>query len=368
MAHVRYATQGGVALENVHPFSRELWGIHWCFCHNGEVPKFCNLDQDGPRLGKTTELAYRPIGDTDSEAVFCAILNALKAEFDALPTLSVLHCFLGKLCDEIIEGHTDDTIFNFLLGCGPYTQFAYSWPGQRPGSKVWNGLHYIVREPPFTTAKLVDDDYMIDFAAVTTPSDRVAVITTKPLTCETGWTEFKRGELLMFDNGLPYSSAETCETVERQGRGLYSRCFGKGCPKQRAAMCAKFMAAAAATPTTTATTTTTIDICTANDAASDASTSGLSDCSSERLLDCEQRQQQQSPKEAIPLQTRTDCPLAAETAPVVLQAAAAAAVVATTTACLETQARQHVQPQPPVTSPSSPVCTSPVRANRIIEC
>ena len=108
--------------------------------------------------------------------------------------------------------------------------FAYSWPGRRAGSKVWNGLHYIVREPPFSTAKLIDDDYTIDFAGVTTPSDRVAVITTKPLTNEEGWTEFKRGELIMFDNGLPYATPEKCEFVEAQGRGLKSKCFRKHCP------------------------------------------------------------------------------------------------------------------------------------------
>lgn len=234
MAHIRYATIGAVSLENVHPFSRELWGIQWCFCHNGEVPKFAVWQENGPRLGKTTDdIAFRPIGDTDSEAVFCAIMNALKAEFDYLPTLPVLHSILRKLCDEIIEGHPEDTIFNFLLGCGQYTMFAYSWPGRRPGSKVWNGLHYIVREPPFSTAKLMDDDYQIDFSTVTTPSDRVAVITTKPLTSEEGWTEFKRGELIMFDNGLPYASPEKCESVKAQGRGLNSRCFRKHCPNAK---------------------------------------------------------------------------------------------------------------------------------------
>lgn len=107
--------------------------------------------------------------------------------------------------------------------------FAYSWPGRRPGSKVWNGLHYICREPPFQTAKLIDEDYTIDFAAVTTPSDRVAVITTKPLTDEVGWTEFQRGQLIMFDNGTPHFGPESCESVELQGRGLYSKCFGKKC-------------------------------------------------------------------------------------------------------------------------------------------
>merc|ERR1712238_536031 len=49
MAHIRYATQGEVSLENVHPFQRELWGINWCFAHNGEVPKYNNKGNEEER-------------------------------------------------------------------------------------------------------------------------------------------------------------------------------------------------------------------------------------------------------------------------------------------------------------------------------
>jgi len=230
VAHIRYATQGEVSLENVHPFVRVWKGVQMVFCHNGDCPTFSNT-LEVPLLGNTTrgDIQYHPVGDTDSEAVFCAILNALSVEFqDGLPTLPVLHEFLSNICDEITE-RDPETIFNFLLGCGQYTLFAYSWPGQRPGSKVWNGLHYIVRQPPFQTAKLLDTDYEIDFAAVTTPADRVAVITTKPLTEEPGWTECQRGELLMFDKGLPYRTPKCCETVELQGRGLFSKAVTAKC-------------------------------------------------------------------------------------------------------------------------------------------
>jgi len=37
IAHIRKATQGVVALENCHPFVRELWGRHFVFAHNGTV-------------------------------------------------------------------------------------------------------------------------------------------------------------------------------------------------------------------------------------------------------------------------------------------------------------------------------------------
>lgn len=228
ISHIRYATQGDAGdLANVHPFQREMWGIQWCFCHNGDCPKFSGIGvgQGVPTIGKATiyDQMYTPVGDTDSEAVFCAILNALKAQFDAPPSLPELYKTIQKLCCEIVQGEEQDTICNFLLGCSQYTLFAFSWPGARPGSKVWNGLYYTVRQPPFNEAELVDMDYTVDFSKVTTDSDRVAVITTKPLTTNERWVEFKRGELLMFDKGRPYSEPSECESVEREGRGLCSK-------------------------------------------------------------------------------------------------------------------------------------------------
>jgi hypothetical protein len=45
------------------------------------------------------------------------------------------------------------------------------------------------------------------------------------LTNEDGWMEFERGQLLLFDKGLAYKTPSCCELVEREGRGLYSKCF-----------------------------------------------------------------------------------------------------------------------------------------------
>lgn len=275
MAHIRYATQGSISLENVHPFQREMWGIHWTFAHNGDVIKFSSpsasastssptknyvpqrqqqQQEDGttagcasaacdnlgtitqnssmPMLGSCTEAIYHPVGDTDSEAVFCAMLNALRSEFKTLPTLPVLYEAIQRLCCEIVRGHERETILNFLLGCGQYNLFAFSWPGSRAGSTVWNGLHYLIRSPPFSTARLKDEDYSVNFNETNGPIDRVAIIATKPLTSNEKWKELKRGQLLMFDNGLPYSRPWECAGIERCGRGLYSRAIPRGeiCP------------------------------------------------------------------------------------------------------------------------------------------
>ncbi|HSQ03512.1 MAG TPA: class II glutamine amidotransferase, partial [Burkholderiales bacterium] len=40
IAHIRKATCGRVALENTHPFQRELWGQYWVFAHNGTLKDF----------------------------------------------------------------------------------------------------------------------------------------------------------------------------------------------------------------------------------------------------------------------------------------------------------------------------------------
>ena len=60
---------------------------------------------------------------------------------------------------------------------------------------------YLQFADPFASARLSDEDLSLDFATCTTPSDRVAVIATAPLTCNEQWTAFASGELLVFQDG-----------------------------------------------------------------------------------------------------------------------------------------------------------------------
>jgi len=204
-----------------------MWGIQWTFAHNGDVPLFKCDRGELPWIGKIQnekkgDRIYNPVGDTDSEKIFCAILNSLKAKFDTLPSLPVLHDYLGELMEEVTSYDEEGTILNFLLGCGENVQFAYSWPGSRPGSNVWNGLHYLVREPPFKRASLKDCDYAVDFAKLTSEEDRVAVIATKPLTLNEDWIEFEKGQLILFSGGLPHLTAKEGFDSELAGHGLDS--------------------------------------------------------------------------------------------------------------------------------------------------
>lgn len=176
IAHIRKASQGQTSLANTHPFMREMWGEYWLFAHNGHLIQF------HPEPGEF----YRPVGCTDSERAFCFILNQLHSRFQEKPDESTLFAAIAELTHEIRAFG----LFNFVMSNGDCL-FAHA-------STL---LHYIVRKAPFGKARLVDDDVMIDFADVTTPEDKVAVITTLPLTCDETWNQLAENELVMFRNG-----------------------------------------------------------------------------------------------------------------------------------------------------------------------
>lgn len=179
IAHIRKATQGRVALENCHPFVRELWGRYWVFAHNGDLKNFAPM-LDG---------AYHPVGSTDSELAFCYMLQQLRMRYgDTPPPMSELRNTLQKLAREIATHGP----FNMMLSDGTALFVHCS-----------TNLYYIVRQYPFAEAKLSDEDVSVDFSQVTTPNDRVAIIVTAPLTTNETWIQFGAGELKVFVDGAP---------------------------------------------------------------------------------------------------------------------------------------------------------------------
>jgi glutamine amidotransferase len=215
IAHIRKATQGRILLENCHPFQRELWGRHWIFAHNGDLQRepLPDLSEEGmaeqsaardpaatEASASTPTLAvqptqfkpalsgvFQPVGNTDSEYAFCAILQGLRERFpDAQPELPVLF----KAIEELTREVSRHGVFNFLLS-----------NGQALFAHCSTHLYYLVRQWPFSTAHLIDEDMTVDFANYTTPEDRVAVIATQPLTDNEVWTRLEPGDLVMFQDG-----------------------------------------------------------------------------------------------------------------------------------------------------------------------
>jgi predicted glutamine amidotransferase len=176
IAHIRKATVGAVALQNCHPFMRELWGRYWVFAHNGDLKGYA------PRLHG----AFRPVGDTDSERAFCWLLQELAKAHAGVPRVEELSRTLRELLPQPAAHGT----FNVLLS-----------NGQALWAHGSTKLYSVQRRHPFTAATLADEDLSVDFAAHTTPRDRVAVVATEPLTVGEAWEPFAPGELRVFAGG-----------------------------------------------------------------------------------------------------------------------------------------------------------------------
>lgn len=179
IAHIRKATVGEVALENTHPFVREMWGKYWLFAHNGSLKDFT------PRaLGR-----FLPVGVTDSESAFCLMMETVYRRFpQGEPALGELALAIKEITEEIGSHGT----FNYLLSNGEWLM-----------AHCATDLHYIVRKAPFGPAHLIDQDVSIDFSEVTTPHDIVAVVATQPLTDNEIWTPITSGETILFQHGVP---------------------------------------------------------------------------------------------------------------------------------------------------------------------
>lgn len=176
IAHIRKATQGCVALENTHPFMRELWGRYWVAAHNGDLKGYA------PRLHG----AFRPVGSTDSERAFCWLMQELCKAHAGVPSVDELGATLAELMPEVARHGT----FNLLLS-----------NGQALWAHASTRLHWLQRCHPFGAAHLADEDLRVDFAALTRPADRVAIVATEPLTRDEAWTAFEPGELRVFEGG-----------------------------------------------------------------------------------------------------------------------------------------------------------------------
>ncbi|MDC0661105.1 class II glutamine amidotransferase [Marinobacter sp. SS21] len=175
LCHIRQANVGDVCLANTHPFVRELWGRYWSFAHNGQLQGF--RAQPG---------VYQPVGDTDSEALFCDLLNRLRDDGGPdLPVTALSDCLVAYA-----TGYARQGVLNLLLSNGDWL---FTFCSTKMAS--------ITRRAPFGPARLKDADVTVDFEAETTPNDIVSVIVTEPLTTDEQWDVYTPGEWRLWRQG-----------------------------------------------------------------------------------------------------------------------------------------------------------------------
>jgi glutamine amidotransferase len=190
LSHVRKATRGGVAMRNCQPFVRELGGAWHSFAHNGDL---AGIERDG-RLQPD---AYRPVGETDSELVFCALLERLRPLWradvppDVTARLRVIEAFAAEL-----RGLGPA---NFLY-CDGDTLFAHAdRRHQVDGAVRPPGLWRLARHCA-AGGELFASGLRIESHGT---AQDVVLVASVPLTAE-HWAPMARGEILVVRSGQPW--------------------------------------------------------------------------------------------------------------------------------------------------------------------
>lgn len=188
ITHVRRSTRGGRSYLNTHPFYR-LQGIdsnkrEYAFAHNGTLTK-----QEKLKLGR-----FIPIGETDSERAFCHILEVISKR-NIVDWTHEDFQFVETLLRKI---NNDQNTLNCIFSDGEYL-FCYS-----DENDYNNGLRFIKQSYPYQEVELVSPEEKLGLIDIQGVSDEKTqsgyIISTRILTKES-WTEFDRGELIVFKHG-----------------------------------------------------------------------------------------------------------------------------------------------------------------------
>jgi len=191
VSHIRLATLGPVAMRNCQPFVRELGGRMHVFAHNGD------LSPTGEPM--TLPLGeFRPIGETDSEHAFCALLGRLAAPWrhDGVPSLDRRLAIVAAFAEELRALGPANFIYSdgeavFIHG---HKRSHSGTPRVRPP-----GLHVLCRRCSG------DEDHKgisTRGLAIASESDqRVVIAASVPLTDEPGWQALAEGEVVVAQLG-----------------------------------------------------------------------------------------------------------------------------------------------------------------------
>ncbi|EHJ92266.1 class II glutamine amidotransferase [Vreelandella boliviensis] len=188
MAYIRHATQGSIELANTGPYVRELNGRMRLFAHNGNLTGIRSQYESDRRR-------YHPVGDTDSEAAFCLLLETLAAQegdYKTLPPVDERLANLAVLFGELRELGPA----NFLYA-DSQTLFVYADRRFQPATgKIEAPALYLLSCGSEQSPELLDQNVASSFA----PGQHVALISTVPLN-DKPWRPLAEGELLAIEAG-----------------------------------------------------------------------------------------------------------------------------------------------------------------------
>jgi predicted glutamine amidotransferase len=169
LAHVRFASTGGLTLDNTHPFEQH----DRLFAHNGHVEELPALEA---HLGKDVRLVR---GDTDSERIFALITREVAARDGDVGGGIEAACAW-------VAANLPVFALNFVLACAGGL-WILRYPETHP-------LYLLARAPgpPLEHSSRLGSRVRSEQAA----RRRVAVVATEPMDDDAGWRMLAPGELV----------------------------------------------------------------------------------------------------------------------------------------------------------------------------
>jgi predicted glutamine amidotransferase len=183
VSHIRRATQGGVSSANCQPFVRELGGRMHVFAHNG------NLDAD--RLPAALPYdTFAPVGTTDSERAFCALLSRLRAlekPGARAPWQQRLAVFSDFAADARALGPA-----NLIYADGEWVFAHADRRTQKDGTIAPPGLHVLQRHCASDSPGIETEGLTLRASG----EQHVVLVASVPLTNEPGWRPLPAGSIV----------------------------------------------------------------------------------------------------------------------------------------------------------------------------
>ncbi len=182
--HIRQATWGQITDANTQPFVRSHGGRDWLFAHSGSLDR---------RLETTADARFTPVGSTDTEAIFCDLLDRLARKGigsigDADPQL--IRDFLGAM-----NAHGSLTVV--LADGRDLLVYADAHDPAR-------ALHIATLLPPHSDLVFSDEDLAVDLTKRGIKSRKGILVSTTPLAgplAATAWQKLEPGHLMIIRQG-----------------------------------------------------------------------------------------------------------------------------------------------------------------------
>jgi transglutaminase-like putative cysteine protease/predicted glutamine amidotransferase len=193
--HVRTATWGSNTDANTQPFVRAWGGREWMIGHAGSLTA---------RLDEEFEPPFEPVGATDTELIFCALLGRIAAR----GWRSLADCDLGVLHGWLVELNSRGSLDMVLCDGRDLLAYADRFGAQR--------LHMAELLPPYRGVAFGDSDVQIDLTRRGSKSRKGWVISSSPLRSEAPgqlplsnistaspieWRQLGPGELVLLRQG-----------------------------------------------------------------------------------------------------------------------------------------------------------------------